>query len=187
MGLAVTPGESKMTVVSSRRGVLLTLAGVAAVGIAVVGQAPAAGVFTAEQAAAGRTSYQQNCAGCHLADLAGRNEAPPLAGGNFMATWRARTTKDLFDYVHTMPPGGPSLTDNEYLNIVAFILQSNGAVAGQQTLAPTTTLAIGSVATGQAAPPALAQAGAGRGQGAGAGRGAAPGAPGRGGPGGRGQ
>ena len=43
------------------------------------GQTPA-GVFTAQQAAAGRAAYQASCASCHLPDLRGRNEASPLAG-----------------------------------------------------------------------------------------------------------
>ena len=51
--------------------------------------------YTAAQAAAGRAAYQASCASCHLPDLAGRNEAPQLAGNNFMNTWRARTTRDL--------------------------------------------------------------------------------------------
>ena len=76
---------------------------------AVGAQQPIASVFTPEQAAAGRAAYQASCASCHLPDLAGRNEAPQLAGNNFMNTWRTRTTKDLFDYVQTMPPDAPSL------------------------------------------------------------------------------
>lgn len=93
-------------------------------------QPQAAPVYTAAQAAAGQTSYQANCASCHLPDLAGRNEALPLVGASFMNTWRGRTTKDLLDYVQaTMPPGRPSLAPEEYVNITAFILQSNGMAA----------------------------------------------------------
>ena len=72
-------------------------------------------VFTAAQAAAGQAAYKENCASCHLPDLAGQNEAPQLAGGNFMNTWRARTTRDLIDYMQaTMPPGRPSLAEADY-------------------------------------------------------------------------
>ena len=39
--------------------------------------------FTAAQAAAGRAAYQERCASCHLPDLRGSNEAPPLAGAQF--------------------------------------------------------------------------------------------------------
>ena len=107
-----------------------------------------ASVFTAEQAAAGRAAYQANCASCHLPDLAGRNEAPQLAGANFMNTWRTRTTKDLFDYVQTMPPNAPSLDAAQYLAITAFLLQANGAAPGTQPFTPATNAAIGTVATG---------------------------------------
>jgi alcohol dehydrogenase (cytochrome c) len=113
-------------------------------------QAQMSSVYTAAQAAAGQASYQTNCASCHQPTLAGQNEAPPLAGPNFMNTWRARTTKDLIDYMAaTMPPGRPSLGEEEYVNLAAFILQFNGAAPGAQPLAVATAAPIGTVATGQ--------------------------------------
>src|SRR5258708_4689720 len=67
---------------------LAALAAAAPLGIALVaGQQPPSAIYTAEQAAAGRAVYQASCASCHMLDLAGRNEAPQLAGGNFMNTW----------------------------------------------------------------------------------------------------
>ena len=46
-----------------------------------------------------------------MPDLAGRNEAPQLAGNNFMNTWRNRTTRDLFEFIQsTMPPTGENLS-----------------------------------------------------------------------------
>jgi PQQ-dependent dehydrogenase (methanol/ethanol family) len=131
-------------------------------------QPPAASVFTADQAAAGRTAYQANCASCHLPDLSGRNEAPQLAGSNFMTAWRTRTTKDLFDYVQTMPPNAPGLDAGQYLAITTFLLQANGATPGPQPFTPTTAVAIGTVASGVVN--ASAVAGGGRAGGA-AGRG----------------
>ena len=109
-------------------------------------QAPRA-VFTAEQATAGRAVYQANCASCHLPDLAGRNEAPQLAGANFMNTWRERTTRDLFEFIQaTMPPTGPTLSPEEYVAVTAFVLQANGAAAGTTAFTATTAAQIGSVA-----------------------------------------
>jgi alcohol dehydrogenase (cytochrome c) len=136
------------------------VAAAATAGAAVfVSAQPSASVFTAEQAAAGRTAYETSCAGCHMPDLAGRNEAPPLAGGTFMAVWRTRTPRDLFDYMRaTMPPNAPSLSDDQYLAIVAFILQSNGAAAGSQPLTATASAQIASVATGQPSAPAAGAA-----------------------------
>ncbi len=144
---------------------LAVLIGAAPLGIAIVaGQQPpllpepqdrseqsraAAGVFTAAQAASGRGIYQASCASCHLPDLAGRNEAPQLAGNNFMNTWRARTTRDLFELIQaTMPPAAASLTEDQYLAVAVFLLQANGAPAGATAFAPTTAVLIGSVATG---------------------------------------
>ena len=107
--------------------------------------------FTSEQANAGRATYQAKCAACHLPDLKGSNEAPPLAGGNFMNTWRDRAASDLFDRIHnTMPATNPgSLSDEEAAGIVAYILQTNGAAAGTQALTPATSAPIGAVANGQ--------------------------------------
>ena len=136
-----------------------------AVGIAnLSGQPPPAAVFTADQAAAGRTAYQANCASCHLADLAGRNEAPPLAGVNFLNTWRNRTARDLFEYIQsTMPPQAASLPSDQYLSIVAFILQSNGASAGAQPFTGSVAVRIGTLSpgSGSVAPTSAAARGAG--------------------------
>src|SRR6476619_1086731 len=105
----------------------------------IAGQQTSTPVFTAAQAAAGRAAYQANCASCHLPDLGGRNEAPPLAGANFMNTWGSRTTRDLFDYMSTtMPPGGSTLAPDQYAAITAYVLASNGAAEGAQPFAPTT-------------------------------------------------
>ena len=64
------------------------------------------GPFTAAQAAAGRSAYQASCAGCHLDNLLGRNEAPALTGGNFMNAWGSRSSRELNSYIASaMPPG----------------------------------------------------------------------------------
>ena len=118
-----------------------------------------AGIFTAEQAAAGRQVYAASCAGCHLADLRGRNEAPQLAGNNFMNTWRSRTARDLFEYIQsTMPPTGANLGDAQYLAVTTYILQANGAQAGAQAFTGSSTATIGSIATGATATAPVAQA-----------------------------
>jgi alcohol dehydrogenase (cytochrome c) len=111
--------------------------------------------FTTEQASAGRQTYQSICAACHLPDLKGSNEATPLAGRNFVNAWRDRTTAELFTKIHTaMPASNPgSLSEQEVVTLVAYILQVNGAVAGTEALTPTTAVQIGSIATGVAPPP----------------------------------
>jgi mono/diheme cytochrome c family protein len=99
-------------------------------------QRTAAGPFTADQAAQGRTQYETNCATCHLANLAGRNEAPQLAGSSFMNVWGSKSAGELISYIQAaMPPNSPgSLGANTYVNIAAFILESNSSPAGAQQL-----------------------------------------------------
>src|SRR5947208_13658199 len=79
------------------------------------GQTPAA--YTATQAAAGLEAYQNNCASCHLPNLAGRNEAPQLAGGNFMNAWGPRTTSQLIQSIQaTTPPPNRGALSSQLTN-----------------------------------------------------------------------
>jgi mono/diheme cytochrome c family protein len=103
-------------------------------------------VFTEQQAETGKAAYTKNCASCHQPDLSGSNEIPQLAGESFMGTWGNKTTKDLRDYMSAaMPYGGPSLDPDTYTSITAFILSSNGAVAGTEKLSALTAVPIGTV------------------------------------------
>ena len=119
-------------------------------------QSSAAGPFTAEQANAGRAAFQTNCAGCHGTDLMGY---PPLAGPAFIGSWSTRNTRDLFGLIQTtMPTDRPgALPADTYVNIIAFILQSNGRTPSTTPLTATTSVVIGG-ATPAATPPAQAAA-----------------------------
>ena len=125
-------------------------------------QSTGVGPYTAAQAAAGRDVYQANCAACHGPDLGGRNDAPQLAGPQFVGTWGGRTIGDLIGFMAAaMPPGNPNLGEQNYLNIAAFILDSNGARPGNQALAASSTVGIRTIATG-VVPPAGAGAAKGK-------------------------
>lgn len=140
---------NRASIVSVR---LLAFGTAAIVGVVAIAgqQAPGEPVFTAAQAETGRATYEAFCAACHVADLSGRNEAPSLAGPNFMNAWRNRPVRELFTFTQaSMPPGGPRLSPDQYLAITAYLLQSNGARAGTQPLTAATSASIGSVATGQ--------------------------------------
>ena len=137
--------------------------------VVMAAQQASAPTYTAAQATAGRAAYTTTCAGCHQPDLGGLNEAPQLAGGNFMNSWNASTAADLIGLItKTMPPGAPGSVDAATAtSIAAYILQANGAAAGPQALTPTTTARIGTIAMQQtagaqpaAAPPAPAVRGA---------------------------
>jgi len=109
-------------------------------------QEPRLPVFTAEQAEAGRVAYAKHCASCHMPDLSGDNERPPLVGASFMTTWGSRSTKEFLAYMTgAMPYGAPALDADTYATVTAYILRSNGASAGGQALSASTDVSIGSV------------------------------------------
>ena len=97
-----------------------------------------AGAYTAAQAQAGQAAYAQQCAGCHLADFRGSGDAPGLVGPDFIAKWGPLAVNELFTYVvQSMPPTNPgALGDQGTLNVTAYLLQVNGASAGQQPCRP---------------------------------------------------
>src|ERR1700722_3487209 len=112
------------------------------------------GPFTQNQASQGHSEYSAACATCHQENLSGGGEAPSLAGGNFLKSWGERSTRELYDYLHSaMPLGkGGSLSDETYQNIVAFLLEANGATAGGQPFTAQTEVKIGNVANGRLSP-----------------------------------
>lgn len=84
------------------------------------------GVYTAEQAEAGKEVFERRCSACHNADfyrvsLANRNGQP--------LTW-------MFEEIlGTMPADMPgSLSDAEYESILAHILELTGFPAGEKPL-----------------------------------------------------
>src|SRR5690349_6046478 len=125
-------------------------AGLAGLWSASQAQSPA-GPFTEAQARAGRAAYATNCGGCHLANLAGVGEQPPLAGPGFMTAWGRRTTKELYDDIRAQMPYGRagSLDAATYQNIVAFILMANGAHSGARPFDGSETVRISTIANGQ--------------------------------------
>src|SRR5438876_7778935 len=108
-------------------------------------------VFTAAQAQAGAAVYAQNCSACHGANFEGSGDAPSLAGGTFRLKWGPKMVSELFGIIlQTMPPTNPgSLGEAAAVNATAFILQRNGAQAGQTPLNSGTATLIGAVAACQ--------------------------------------
>ena len=97
------------------------------------------GLFTQEQADRGAMFYAGRCAACHGVELdGGGGISPPLAGAAVLAGWeRAGRTLDDFLYVlaTTMPPGAArTMSDEERLTLIAFILEQNGYPSGPEPL-----------------------------------------------------
>ena len=132
-------------------GAVATLFLTVAVGTA---QAPRAriweGVYTAAQATRGQATYAATCSRCHNPDLAG-DRGPALKGERFMSTWGGGNVTRLFQKIRdTMPPFGTStLDDATKLDVVTFILQTNGFPAGAKDLVLAELDAIDIVAQGE--------------------------------------
>jgi hypothetical protein len=129
-------------------------------------------VYTAEQAEAGRREVKANsfgaCTDCHTTNLTGRNGdagelpplgslkkdyqdlinnnggfVPPLVGSKFLSRWAARNTKDLSKEFEER--FSPPLTEQTRLNLIAYMLQTSGAVPGSQPLTMSTEVPIRSL------------------------------------------
>ena len=102
------------------------------------------GVFTEAQAARGRAAYPGACGLCHGRRLNGAPDdpdmpsTPPLARARFLRTWDGRSLATLFEYTRaTMPQDNPgSLADEEYVDVIAYMLSVGGMPAGEADLRP---------------------------------------------------
>jgi mono/diheme cytochrome c family protein len=101
-----------------------------------------AGLSQADQIAAGTEVFQQICSKCH-GDNGQGGDGPTLIGaGNAVADYR--NARRLFDFVSSsMPDDAPgSLATQQYYDVIAFLLSSNGWNAAGQTVDPSTAESI---------------------------------------------
>jgi mono/diheme cytochrome c family protein len=96
------------------------------------------GLFNLTQVERGRSMYAEACSNCHLPDLAGADQAPSLAGGDFLDRWEGQSLLDLVDRIRLSMPADNvgSLTTPSSTDIVVYILQVNGFPAGADELKP---------------------------------------------------
>ena len=102
------------------------------------------GVFTEAQAARGRLAYSGGCGFCHGRRLNGAPDdpdmrsTPPLARARFLREWDGRSLASLYEYTRvTMPEDNPaSFTDEEYADVIAYMLSVSGMPAGDDELLP---------------------------------------------------
>jgi mono/diheme cytochrome c family protein len=92
-------------------------------------------LYTAQQADDGKAKYLDNCAQCHGPTLAGR-AGPALKGSNFASPKAGFHIGDIFTIVsQNMPATEPgSLAHDDYVQIMAYLLQQNGYPAGGKAL-----------------------------------------------------
>ena len=101
------------------------------------------GVYSEAQAARGEKVYAGSCTSCHGDDLSGGGQTPPLAGKEFNSDWNDLSMGDLYDRTHlSMPADKPgSLTPEQTVDVIAFLLKKGSFPAGQADL-PTDTAAL---------------------------------------------
>ncbi|MBV57615.1 MAG: alcohol dehydrogenase [Gammaproteobacteria bacterium] len=101
-------------------------------------------VSFSSQTDAGAAAYATNCAACHGANLEGTALGPILSGQAFLLRWASQTPALLLGNIQAnMPPGGsPGISAEDYLNIVAHLLASNGVDSEIDPLTATTGFVI---------------------------------------------
>ena len=118
---------------------VLVLAATVAAGTALRAGAatPPPALYTDAQAVTGNREYQSNCAACHGAHLEG-GAGPALAGPVLrnLAKDTRLSVGDVFAVIaKQMPLNQPgSLTRQQYVAIMAYILKRNGYPAGEKAL-----------------------------------------------------
>ena len=96
------------------------------------------GVYTLEQARRGEQIYKQQCTVCHRDNLLGNtvDGGPPLRGLQFTTRWEGLSIETMLGTVEElMPMVAPgSLSRQEYVDVVSFILWANELPAGETEL-----------------------------------------------------
>ena len=95
-------------------------------------------VYTKDQAARGAEMYAKFCDRCHdpAKVVPGKKPGPPTIGAKFLETWQDRTLGELFGIImNTMPSDGSMTpTQDQVLDLVAYLLQANGFPNGDAPL-----------------------------------------------------
>lgn len=95
------------------------------------------GVYSPEQVARGKKSYEKECADCHGEKLEGIDKAPALTGAIFAKNWTGKSVFKLIDQTRrTMPPDDPATYSRQLCtDVTAYVLSENGYPVGQIDLA----------------------------------------------------
>jgi hypothetical protein len=132
-------------------------------------------VFTSAQAEAGRVTYERTCGKCHTPTLLGRNGdkgelppisslpasyqkfigsrgfVPPLAGKVFLERWGGKTAAELIARFQITADDPffqfEGVNADAIVNVTAYVLQVNGAMAGTQPLTRMTGAIVTSITT----------------------------------------
>jgi hypothetical protein len=104
------------------------------------------GVYTKAQADGAKAQFDKMCAECHPFTVAAKKKPKdiPLGDEPFFETWSDRPLTDMATVITlTMPnDGSASVSEEEAMNLIAYVLQQNGIPAGSTPLSKDTASAI---------------------------------------------
>lgn len=96
------------------------------------------GVYTKAQADGAKEQFEKICADCHAFTLAGKKKPKdkPLGEDPFFENWTGRPLGELVTVIHLQMPddGSADVSEQEAIDLVAYILQQNGFTAGDGPL-----------------------------------------------------
>ena len=96
------------------------------------------GIYSKAQADAAKPKFDKLCAECHAFTVAEKKQEKdlPLGDEPFLKKWEGRSLDELLTLIVTTMPndGSAVVTDDEALNLLAYMLQKNGYKAGASPL-----------------------------------------------------
>jgi cytochrome c5 len=96
------------------------------------------GIYSKAQADAAKPQFEKLCAECHAFTVKEKKQEKdlPLGDEPFLKKWEGRELNELATVIVTTMPndGSAVITDEESLNLLAYILQRNGYAAGKMPL-----------------------------------------------------
>ena len=96
------------------------------------------GIYSKEQADAAKPKFDKLCSECHAFTVAEKKQEKdlPLGDEPFLKKWEGRSLDELLTLIVTTMPndGSAVVTDEEALNLLAYVLQRNGFAPGKAPL-----------------------------------------------------
>ena len=96
------------------------------------------GVYTKAQADGAKEQFDKICADCHPFTVAAKKKPKdkPLGEDPFFENWAGRPLSELVTLIHLQMPddGSADVSEEEAIDLVAYILQQNGFTPGTATL-----------------------------------------------------
>jgi mono/diheme cytochrome c family protein len=96
------------------------------------------GIYSKAQADAAKEPYLKLCSECHAFTVAALKQPKdlPLGDEPFLKKWEGRTLDELLTLIVTTMPndGSAVVSDEEALNLLAYVLQQNGFAPGKAPL-----------------------------------------------------